>query len=334
MNNEVNILSILWKHKGVFIGVLGLWVFFSFGAIFLSSDLSFSIMPDMSLGNMGTFGDSFNVLTSLFTGLAFAGVIVSVILQTTELRDARIEFRRQAEALELQQVDNKFFQMLDELNNLVGRLKYGKSDTSLECFSPLADRASENFIRKEEFIEKFKDFNNDYELNFKYYFINLYQVIKYINNNIKVSDDYKSDLDYDEKVKKVEVQEKEYINIVRAQQTKHQLKLLFFNCIGVIPFSGEKYKKLAEKYALFEHIRYADLVTIYDEKEDGECDNFEALEKRYFFVENFADKGNKRLIDSLLIQYEVKAFGKNEDMIKIWKNRKKLLINRSGIGGL
>jgi len=38
--------------------------------------------------------------------------------------------------------------MLDELNNLVGRLKYGKDYTGLESFSPLSDRANENFTKK------------------------------------------------------------------------------------------------------------------------------------------------------------------------------------------
>ena len=75
----------------------------------------------MTLENLGVFGDSFNVLTSLFTGLAFAGVIISVILQTKELKEAREQFKGQKEALQNQEFDNKFFQMLNLLNNITER---------------------------------------------------------------------------------------------------------------------------------------------------------------------------------------------------------------------
>lgn len=88
----------------------------------------------MTLEHLGIFGDSFNVLTSLFTGLAFAGVIISVILQTQELKEARDEFKGQKEALEVQNIelsiqsfDNKFFQMLNLFNNILNNLKMNRN---------------------------------------------------------------------------------------------------------------------------------------------------------------------------------------------------------------
>ena len=74
----------------------------------IASNLNFKLPPSMSLESLGIFGDSFNVLTSLFTGFAFTGVVISVILQTQELK----------EALENQEFDNKFFQMLNLLNSI------------------------------------------------------------------------------------------------------------------------------------------------------------------------------------------------------------------------
>lgn len=50
------------------------------------------------LDKLGQFGDSFGVLTSLFTALAFAGVVATVVLQTRELRETRQELAKQAEA--------------------------------------------------------------------------------------------------------------------------------------------------------------------------------------------------------------------------------------------
>lgn len=55
-----------------------------------------------TIGNIseaGTFGDSFGAINALFSGLAFAGVVIALVIQTKELQLARLERR---EALESQ----------------------------------------------------------------------------------------------------------------------------------------------------------------------------------------------------------------------------------------
>ncbi len=49
------------------------------------------------LVSRGQFGDQFGTVNSLFAGLALAGVIYTIFLQTLELASHRIELRRQAE---------------------------------------------------------------------------------------------------------------------------------------------------------------------------------------------------------------------------------------------
>jgi len=63
--------------------------------------------------NDGTFGDSFGALNTLFSGLAFAGVICTIIMQSEELRlqrkelkDTKAELAKSAIAQE-QQVENQ-----------------------------------------------------------------------------------------------------------------------------------------------------------------------------------------------------------------------------------
>lgn len=41
----------------------------------------------------GVFGDSFGAVNALFSGLAFAGVVIALIIQTDELREARLDRR-------------------------------------------------------------------------------------------------------------------------------------------------------------------------------------------------------------------------------------------------
>lgn len=245
----------------------------------------------MSLESLGVFGDSFNVLTSLFTGLAFAGVIISVILQTQELKEARTEFKGQKEALQNQEFDNKFFQMLNLLNNITENFNIesdGKQYQGKEIFEFLKNKfqeciqnenyQSQNNEKFLDFQSAFNNFNNSYDTTFKYYFINLYQILKYINVYIKD-----------------EEEAKEYTNMLRAQLTKNQLVLLAYNAIGVQDFTTNDYQLLVEKYSFFEHLRYNDF-----------CENANIIQT----------------VNTILVKYADKAFDKNQGLIdEIAKHR-------------
>jgi len=296
----------LRKNWFVFIGVLIVWVIFSLVIVFLlhGSNISLSSLNQLSLTSLGMFGDSFNILTSLFTGLAFAGVIISVRLQKEELKEVKKEFEEQTKALENQQkemliqsFDNKFFQMLNLFNNIIDSLNYRQRIPSMNvtCDSRGMHKREqpelkiyekrevlvriknilekENFQTREGFQTKFNGLNQEYDTTLKFYFINLYQVLKYIDMHLK---DIK--------------EAKNYTNIVRAQLSKDELVLLFYNAIGVIPFSEKKYKVLVEKYAFFEHLTYKDLTK---------------------------NNNSKKVIDILLKEYDLDAFGTNEDLKSI-----------------
>lgn len=60
-----------------------------------------------SINKSGVFGDSFGLLTALFSGLAFSGMIITILLQKKELDLQRLElsysreeFKKMAEANE------------------------------------------------------------------------------------------------------------------------------------------------------------------------------------------------------------------------------------------
>ncbi len=278
--------------------VIGIWL------------IMFSIVPDLpsdTIEKFGVLGDSFNIITSLFTGLAFAGVIVSVVLQTQELKLQRQELKEnteelkgQKEQLEKQQqemvsqsFDNKFFQMLNMFNTNIAGLEYDNEHKGKKAIKILKDilledvdlrgmmleiKHGNNPIPKskqlETFNNKFNQFNQNNGNILKPYFINLYQILKYI----------------DEKAPKKEA--KRYSNILRAQLSIDELILLLCNAIGIIQFSGEKYKKLLEKYAFFEHLSVEDLST----------------EKIFF-------------IDNVLKEYSSKVAGKNVELAKKIKQK-------------
>ena len=86
----------------------------------------------------GTFGDKFGAINALFSGLAFAGLIVTLLyqkeelkLQREELRETRnelnaqkLEFQEQNKTMKRQRFENTFFNMLSLQQEIVTKLSY------------------------------------------------------------------------------------------------------------------------------------------------------------------------------------------------------------------
>lgn len=149
----------------------------------------------------------------------------------------------------VQSFDNKFFQMLELFNvvkiNVKSEFDFKKQREKLENFIVETIEQNRQNIDKNYysfFESNFVRFNNEYDTTFKYYFLNLFQLLKYIDDNADSLEDVK-----------------DYSNIIRAQLSKDELVLLLFNCIGVQKFTTDDYQKLVEKFEFFEHLRWNDL---------------------------------------------------------------------------
>ncbi|MDA0426640.1 putative phage abortive infection protein [Stutzerimonas kunmingensis] len=229
----------------------------------------FAMSSDESSGGVpGAFGDSFGVLNTLFSGLAFFGIIVSILMQSKELKETRGEiktqgeqFKIQAEALTKQVFENTFFQLLNLHNEITLSISVRSSLSSFSSSKvELSGRAAfkslyENKFGQHEFIyelglndSNLPDNTNEYYLMFHevygsqlgHYFRNIYQILKYVD---QASIDNK----------------KFYTNLLRAQLSSYELVLLFFNCLSDL--GVEKFKPLLEKYEFFEHLPYLDYMS-------------------------------------------------------------------------
>jgi len=304
--------------------------FYKFAIFIILLNLVLTIFtPNMSLFNLFSYDNiEFNVqgkdywsirgqigdlLSGHFTALAFIGLMLTISQMNKALtqQDEAIsiqkeEMNKQFEEIEKQSFENKFFQMLNLFHNVINnlylseKLLTGKGSGTFTTVEYPKQKAFEQLRKKlflyiiykdpeegylirhtnkittlDEFQIIFNQFNNKYDTTFKYYFINLYQIIKYVDNK------YKNDF----------TKATEYTNIIRAQLSKNELVLLFYNAYMVDEFSGEKYRLLVEKYSFFEHLRYKDL----------EYDN-----------------ENNSLIDLLIEKYINNPFGKNEELSKKW----------------
>jgi len=158
----------------------------------------------------GLFGDQFGGINALFTGLAFAGLIITIILQSQELRlqrqelrETRNEFIQQNETLKLQRFENTFFNLLDVHNKIVDNLKYRYPESGVFGGSATMEGrsafrmmyrslqkktiliANPNDMSKEDFEKLTKIYkiaiteNNDLS-NITYYFQSLATVLEFI----------------------------------------------------------------------------------------------------------------------------------------------------------
>jgi hypothetical protein len=193
----------------------------------------------------GQFGDSFGAFTSLFTALAFGGLLLTLWFQSKSLELAKADGQKQ-------HFENILFRMLDIHNQIVrdidlrkvstgkvidmGRdcfLRYYTEDFRVRYESTLNDSPTS---AAQEIIDKaYTEFAEQSRHNLGHYFRYLYNIFKFIRN---------APLTGSEK--------KVYSNIVRAQLSDYELVVLYYNCLTK---SGrELFKPMCEEFALFNNL--------------------------------------------------------------------------------
>jgi hypothetical protein len=203
----------------------------------------------------GEWGDFFGgVLNPIFTFLTFMGLLVTIVLQQTELREARIEMKRSADALHEQNArlhrqtfEATFFQMLSVHTGIVGSIDLisddGKVTGGRDCFSVFYTRLNKiyrenvqkaNGRHSDEKILRlsYKLFWRKHQVELGHYFRYLYNVIRFIKESDFV--------------------EGPYLRLIRAQLSDQEALLLFYNCVA--SEYGENFKDLAEEFALLNNM--------------------------------------------------------------------------------
>jgi Putative phage abortive infection protein len=217
--------------------------------------------------------NKFDPLNTLFSGLAFWGVIYAILLQRNELalqrkelELTRQELRGQKEQLESQNItlkqqrfENTFFSLLNLFNNIVdsieirGAPRIGDPPSVLlkgrECFSTFSTDFSQHYSKQQRAnpnmghrvlcVTAYELFAGNRQALVGHYFRTLYNIVKFIGSS------------------KVENQQV-YINILRAQLSSAELTLLFYNCIS--KYGSDKFKPLVEKFGLLENMDFSGLI--------------------------------------------------------------------------
>lgn len=208
-----------------------------------------------------TFGDIFNALGSLFTALAFAGLIVTIIIQ-------RQDINNQNKISNIQNFENNFFRLLEQhhriLDSFIIEQKPNKEGDSIAPFPDKRKRITQleafDFLAKDfkYRYEKVKEIRfpadksiqtvfvyaflhhtyGKYGYMLGHYFRNLYHIVKFIDD--------------DKSLKTFELKYK-YAKILRAQLSAPEINLIAWN--GLTHY-GEAFKPLIEKYRLLKNMNF------------------------------------------------------------------------------
>ena len=229
----------------------------------------------------GTFGDQFGAVNALFSGLAFAGLIYTIILQRHDLklqrRDLRLqreelaltrkemeeqtaEFEKQNETLKIQRFENTFFNMLSQFQKVVNSLtaryksrgeeimvdgrevfKAGFEDMSVFVAIPDGNRE----LRRYKGIQgtlKSEGLEGYVKADVPSLFDHYFRLLYRILKFVK---DTPLITEFDD--------EYEYTSMLRAILSRYELAWLYYN--GLSEYGCEKLKPLIERYAMLKNLR-------------------------------------------------------------------------------
>lgn len=241
----------LWLAAAVFL----VWLFVSGSGFFIIG----------SQTSLGLLGDSFGLINSLFSGLALAGIVYTIYLQTEqlkiqsedlehqreELQETRLvlkeqhkEFNEQNKTLRLQRFENTLFNMVSVFNQIVNDIRFAKGNEAEirgrpalnEIYGKMLVDAG-NMRDKRDSQKIYLDYYKTYSSQLAHYYRCLYGIFKFISENKFLESD-------EERI--------HYAKILRSQLSDQEILLLFYNV--AVSGKGDKFLKYAESYELFNNI--------------------------------------------------------------------------------
>ncbi len=253
---------------------------------------TYSYLKSLPNEERGTFGDMFGSINALYSGLAFAGIIVTILLQRKELKlqreelsDTRKEFEIQNKTLRLQRFENTFFNLLSLHHQIVDSIdldieKEKRTKGGMFTIREAIEKGIEyeritlkgRDVFKEKYEEMLSGFDNEQNLNtnylkfyesvqtdFGHYFRNLYRIIKLVDETefhtyleLGVSSNATKYSDLISYSLPNHNSKYEYTSIIRAQLSDYELLWLFYNCLSENGI--EKFKPYIERYSLLKNM--------------------------------------------------------------------------------
>lgn len=243
-----------WERAYVFwlicICIIGLWLLWPYLIV------HFANSPEYE--KKGQFGDMFGALNTLFAGLAFAGLLRTVMLQSAQIRDAKNQSLEHDKQTHKDRFEATFFQLVNTFNHVIdsfseyssgfnssqklefsGRILLARDVSTLYNTLKFELKEINDLDKKSKLMKtRYSVFFEHRDTRLAHYFRMLYRIMRWIDTA-------------------PENDQEIYAKILRAQLSSQELVLIFFNCLGEY---GEGMKPLVEKYSLLKHLPAGELI--------------------------------------------------------------------------
>lgn len=245
-------------------------IFIVFGYLGILIYMTYPI-SEYTIEKSAQLGDSFGIINSLFSGLAFVALVITIYLQQKDIKKTN-------KNIEQQNFENSFFKMFDlftatikdltferpkeytgytsqdnvEEFNYTGykilneKMYIGEKDYQgrevlsqlLKLFNFYKKVIEDNKNDKKCKVGIYEDFYDTYESILGHYFGIIYQILKFVDTNNVTN-------------------KKTYINLFKTQFSQAELELLSYHRTSEIAKS--KFTPLLIKYEFFEHLKIDNL---------------------------------------------------------------------------
>lgn len=226
----------------------------------------------------GQFGDLFGSVNALFSGLAFAGLIITIRQQHKDLEyqrqaidQSKEDINQQNETIKIERFENTFFNMIEVQQSIVNDLYAADSHTEWVKQDDSHGRSEKEILTKDEYRGRnlfyyvfiLCEHKIDKSHNSKLFEVpGLYYVIKLRGK--ACFDDYMTPTMFDHYFRHLytilkfveendwlgEEKQYQYATFVRATLSRYELVMLYYN-----GFFHPKMKKMMERYCLLNNIR-------------------------------------------------------------------------------
>ena len=258
MKDQENVEKFSKKWLLLFFVVFILW---AGSAIVIRYVLPFVPEDSESIWSVrGTFGDMFGAVNALFSGLAFAGMIITLILQRKEfalqreelsnsikaLEGQKQELQQQKEVMKMQQkvaniqcFENGFYKLITQHFEIVKTVCYYIQDSSKNEIKYIGQDALYIIALYEGWENNGKE--KGYYLRLPVlssYFVQLYEILRYIDES--------SLLDEESFLRRIN-----YVRILSSNLSEAEQKIIFLKALYP---EHNKFKLLIEKYGFLQNV--------------------------------------------------------------------------------
>ncbi|MDF7793562.1 MULTISPECIES: putative phage abortive infection protein [Pseudomonas] len=210
--------------------------------VFLYSGYETSIDSGGNLTGVrsGVFGDAFGVLNALFSGLAFSGVLITLLLQRKDLADSQLQNAKQ-------QTESQFYSMLTLQQQVIQGfdLHVNNRDRQYtiegrDCFRDWYKKLGREYIANYEegrseslrAVMAYEVVLQSHQGDLGLYFRSLYSVFRFVEL-----------AEYGD--------EKHLARVARSLLSDYELIFLYYNCLSR---KGGGFQKYANTYELFDNL--------------------------------------------------------------------------------